>query len=184
MITGERRACNHIDPSSSSSFHALSYNYLTAAELSTRQIEYATLVDKQGNIVLSPNNEALTGTSWNPAGLVAAALKTKKRYSRIAKVAWKDLQVEVAPIWHERVNPLLPTSALHPNVTHASALMRYTATPVWIGADKSLPVDGVLISGGMTLQLLPSTQACVSAHHIFWHNVRLYSCRAYQTASH
>jgi hypothetical protein len=88
------------------------------------------------------------GEVYDPAGgLVTAVLSTKQRFLRTTTISYAELAAENSSVWYERINPLLKASSLHPNTTHSEALIRYTATPVWITDDRTLSVDGVLISG-------------------------------------
>lgn len=99
-------------------------------EIKARNIEYATLVDKNSRIIVSANANR-TGEFFNPNNLVSKALKTAKQIKSSEIVSWKELQKE---------SPPLPSG-----FNNQAALIRYTITPV--KEAKTGEVYGALISG-------------------------------------
>jgi hypothetical protein len=59
-----------------------------------------------------------------------------------------ELQTFSAPVWRDEFTPSTPNSKLHPSVTGAESLIRWTGTPLWInGPDSTGLPDGAYITG-------------------------------------
>jgi hypothetical protein len=59
-----------------------------------------------------------------------------------------ELQTFSAPVWRDKLLPTTPNSKLHPSVTGAESLIRWTGTPLWItGPDSAGMPDGAYITG-------------------------------------
>ena len=99
-------------------------------EVEARNIEYATLVGSDREIIASANVDR-TGEIFDPGNLVSTVLQNPLQIQATDIVAWEDLQ---------REQPPLPA-----DFGNRSALVRYTATPV--KATDSDEVVGVLVSG-------------------------------------
>jgi twitching motility protein PilJ len=113
----------------------------------TMNIEYATLVDRNGRIIANANNNR-RGEVFNPNHLVNVVLNNPARQLRATElVPWAELQKE---------NPPLPMG-----FRRQDALIRYTMTPVLDpNNDKLL---GVFISGDIVNQKLPIVQHTLEA---------------------
>lgn len=99
-------------------------------EVKARNIEYATLVSNDLEIIASANADR-TGEVFDPEGLVGTVLQNPRQIKASAIVPWEELQKEQPP---------LPAG-----FTNQNALIRYTFTPVT--APESDQVVGVLVSG-------------------------------------
>ncbi|MEL6459481.1 MAG: ATP-binding protein [Cyanobacteria bacterium J06621_15] len=110
-------------------------------EIDARNIEYATLVDKDARIIVNANADR-TGEIFNPNNLVSEAFKLDKQIKSSEIVSWQELQKE---------SPPLPKG-----LKKQSALIRYTVTS--IKDPKNNEVLGALISG----DIVNSKQAIVS----------------------
>lgn len=99
-------------------------------EIQARNIEYATLVGNDLNIISNANaNRA--GEKFDPQGLVGAVLQNPRQIKTSAIVSWAELQAEQPP--------------LPEGFSGQDALIRYTVTPV--SDPDSEAVIGVLVSG-------------------------------------
>ena len=99
-------------------------------EITARNIEYATLVGKDLQIIASANADR-TGERFDPEGLVGTVLAHPRQLKASAIVSWSELEKE---------SPPLPNG-----FANRDALVRYTVTPV-----RDSDTDGVigaLISG-------------------------------------
>jgi methyl-accepting chemotaxis protein len=108
-------------------------------EVQARNIEYATLIGRDGKIIVGANADR-TGETLDPYGLVSRVLKDPQQIKVSEQVTWEELQKE---------NPPLPDG-----FSGEDALIRYTVTPVF-GADNPDQVVGVLLSGDIVNQKLP-----------------------------
>ncbi len=103
---------------------------ILANEIKARKIEYATLVSKDGKIILNANNDR-EGEEFNPDNLVSEVLKNPKQIKANSIVRWSELSKE---------SPLLPEG-----FKNQDALIRYTLTPVKDPTTQA--VIGALIAG-------------------------------------
>ena len=103
---------------------------ILANEIKARKIEYATLVSKDGKIILNANNDR-EGEEFNPDNLVTQVLNNSKQIKATSIVSWSELSKE---------SPLLPEG-----FKNQDALIRYTLTPV--RDPNTQEVIGALISG-------------------------------------
>ena len=99
-------------------------------EIKARKIEYATLVGKDLRIIVNANNNR-AGEVFNPNNLVKAVFNDPRQIKASAVVNGNELAKESPP--------------LPPGFTAQDALIRYTVTPVFDPANKS--VIGALVSG-------------------------------------
>ena len=99
-------------------------------EVQARNIEYATLVGSDLEIIASANANR-QGETFDPQGLVGTVLQNPRQIKANAIVSWDELQ---------REQPPLPAG-----FANEDALIRYTFTPV--KATNSEQVVGVLVSG-------------------------------------
>ncbi|MEB3212642.1 MAG: methyl-accepting chemotaxis protein [Leptolyngbyaceae bacterium] len=99
-------------------------------EITARNIEYATLVDRQARIIASANANR-RGEVFDPAGLVTQVFANPEQIKTTEIVTWEELQKE---------NPPLPEG-----FANQDALIRYTVTPV--RNPQTQEVIGALISG-------------------------------------
>jgi twitching motility protein PilJ len=99
-------------------------------EIEARDIEYATLVGRDLNIIASANANRI-GQKFDPNGLVGTVLANPRQIKTSAIVPWTELQTEQPP--------------LPDGIEGQDALIRYTITPVT--ARNSDEVVGVLVSG-------------------------------------
>ncbi|MFZ4664868.1 MAG: methyl-accepting chemotaxis protein [Prochlorotrichaceae cyanobacterium] len=125
-------------------------------EVEARQIEYATLVDRNA-IVLASANADRTGQTFNPNDLVTAAFASGKQIKATEIVSWKELQTEKPP--------------LPPTVNNSDALIRYTVTPVRNPANAS--IVGALISGDIVNGKPPIVQRTLEAFDVGYSAVYL-----------
>ncbi|WP_199305838.1 methyl-accepting chemotaxis protein [Pseudanabaena sp. FACHB-2040] len=84
-------------------------------EIQARQIEYATLVGNDLNIIVNANANR-TGERFDPEGLVGTVLQNPRQIKASAVVSWEELQREAPP--------------LPEGFAGQDALIRYTITPV------------------------------------------------------
>ncbi len=101
-------------------------------EIKARNIEYATLVDKDSRIIVNANADR-TGEIFNPNNLVSEALKSPKQIKSTEIISWEELEKE---------SPPLPTE-----LEKKMGLIRYTVTS--IKDPKNGEVLGALISGDL-----------------------------------
>ena len=115
-------------------------------EIKARNIEYATLVDKNSRIIVSPNANR-TGEVFNPNNLVSEALKSPKQIQSSEIVSWEELK---------RESPPLPSG-----FDNQEALIRYIVTCV--KDPKTGEALGALISGDIVNKKLPIVNQSVVA---------------------
>jgi twitching motility protein PilJ len=99
-------------------------------EISSRQIEYATLVGKDKTIIVNANADR-SGQVFDPDNLVQSVLDNGQQIKVSSIVSKQELSQEAPPSLSK--------------ITGEEALIRYTATPVQDPSNKE--VIGVLISG-------------------------------------
>ena len=117
-------------------------------EIKARNIEYATLVDRNARIIVNANANR-NGEIFNPNNLVSEAFKSKEQIKSSEIVSWEELQKE---------SPPLPKG-----LKKQSALIRYTVT--CIKDPKDGEVLGALISGDIVNSKLPIVRQSVKARH-------------------
>ena len=117
-------------------------------EIKARNIEYATLVDRNARIIVNANVNR-NGEVFNPNNLVSEAFKSKEQIKSSEIVSWEELQKE---------SPPLPKG-----LKKQSALIRYTVT--CIKDPKDGEVLGALISGDIVNSKLPIVRQSVKARH-------------------
>ncbi|BAY80835.1 integral membrane sensor signal transduction histidine kinase [Calothrix parasitica NIES-267] len=117
-------------------------------EIEARNIEYATLVDRDARIIVSANANR-TGEVFNPNNLVSEAFKLKKQIKSSEIVSWEELQKE---------SPQLPKG-----FKKQSALIRYTVTSIKDSKDGE--VLGALISGDIVNNKRPIVSQSVKAQY-------------------
>ena len=115
-------------------------------EINARNIEYATLVGANKNIIVNAN-QSRVGQSFDPQGLVTKALKTGKQIKSTELVSWKDIATEKPP--------------LPEGFKEQDALIRYTVTPVKNINGKE--IVGALVSGDIVNNKLPIVEKSVEA---------------------
>ncbi|MBD2091535.1 GAF domain-containing protein [Microcoleus sp. FACHB-1515] len=119
---------------------------ILANELKSRNIEYATLIGTDGQIIANANRDR-SGQPFDPQGLVKAVLNNPRQIKASAIVSWAELQQEAPPL---------------PNgFSNQDALIRYVATPV-INPDTQRLV-GVLLSGDLVNGKAPIATDTVDA---------------------
>ncbi len=104
-------------------------------EIRARQIEYATLVDKDLRIIVNANADR-KGESFDPNNLVSQVLKQPKQITANQIVSWQELKKE---------SPPLPEGLTNQDTVKQGALIRYTVTPV--KDPKTDQVIAALVSG-------------------------------------
>jgi twitching motility protein PilJ len=113
----------------------------------TMDIEYATLIDRNGRIIANANTNR-RGEVFNPNNLVGLIVRNPARQLKATElVSWAELQKE---------NPPLPMG-----FRRQDALIRYTLTPVL--DPKNDKLLGVFISGDIVNQKLPIVQHTLEA---------------------
>ena len=117
-------------------------------EIKARNIEYATLVDRNARIIVNANANR-NGEIFNPNNLVSEAFKSKEQIKSSEIVSWEELQKE---------SPPLPKG-----LKKQSVLIRYTVT--CIKDPKDGEVLGALISGDIVNSKLPIVRQSVKARH-------------------
>ncbi|HEY9625571.1 MAG TPA: methyl-accepting chemotaxis protein [Crinalium sp.] len=115
-------------------------------EIKAREIEYATLVDRNLRIIANANANR-RGAVFNPNNLASRVLQNPEQIKTTEVVPWEELQRELPP--------------LPDGFNGQDALIRYTATPV--RDPNSQSVIGVLISGDIVNQKLPIVQRTIGA---------------------
>ena len=115
-------------------------------EIEARNIEYATLVGSDMEIIASANaNRA--GQKFDPQGLVGTVLQNPRQIKASAIVSWEELQTEEPP--------------LPEGFANQDALVRYTITPVQSRTTDE--VVGALVSGDIVNGKTDIPQATLSA---------------------
>ena len=99
-------------------------------ETTARNIEYATLVDRNARIIVNANTDR-RGQLFDPDGLVSSVLASPQQIKASSTITWDELQQE---------SPTLP-----PGFTDSDALIRYTVTPIINPTNNG--VIGALVSG-------------------------------------
>jgi len=117
-------------------------------EIKARNIEYATLVDRNARIIVNANANR-NGEVFNPNNLVSEAFKLKEQIKSSEIVSWEELQKE---------SPPLPKG-----LKKQSALIRYTVT--CIKDPKDGEVLGALISGDIVNSKLPIVRQSAKAQN-------------------
>ena len=117
-------------------------------EIKARNIEYATLVDRNARIIVNANANR-NGEFFNPNNLVSEAFKLKEQIKSSEIVSWEELQKE---------SPPLPKG-----LKKQSALIRYTVT--CIKDPKDGEVLGALISGDIVNSKLPIVRQSAKAQN-------------------
>uniref|UniRef100_A0A0G4F367 Uncharacterized protein n=1 Tax=Chromera velia CCMP2878 TaxID=1169474 RepID=A0A0G4F367_9ALVE len=115
-----------------------------AAEITNRKIEYATLLDANGMIVVNANSNR-TGELWDPAGLVTI-MRNHWSLGQIKTteiLAFTDVRRENPPIHRERDQEADPSPPLHPWDTGTDPLVRWMLTPI-VSSGSLL---GILVAG-------------------------------------
>jgi twitching motility protein PilJ len=115
-------------------------------EITARNIEYATLVDRQARIIASANANR-RGEVFDPDGLVTQVFANPEQIKATEIVSWEELQKE---------NPPLPEG-----VDNEDALIRYTVTPV--RNPQTQEVIGALVSGDIVNDKLAIAQSTLEA---------------------
>lgn len=116
-------------------------------EIKARDIEYATLVGKDRQIIVNANADR-TGETFDPNNLVSEVFKNPSQQIKTSQiVSWAELTKESPP-------------ALK-NLTKQDALIRYTVTPV--KDSKTGAVVGALVSGDIVNGKLPIVKNTVAA---------------------
>ncbi|GFE70382.1 GAF domain-containing protein [Chroococcus sp. FPU101] len=106
---------------------------LLRQEIKIQNLDYATLVSPNLEIIASGNPSTRTGEKFNPNQLVSSVLKQPRQLSTSEIVPWQDFQKEGT----ERSK----------NLTNQDALIRYTLTPVKTSDNGK--VIGVLVAGNI-----------------------------------
>jgi twitching motility protein PilJ len=115
-------------------------------EIKAREIEYATLVSKNQQIIINANYKR-TGETFDPHNLVSQVIINPQQIKTSEIVKWSDLQKEKPP--------------LPPDFSPTDALIRYTVTPV---RDRDTrEVLGVLVSGDIINNKYPIVQKTIDA---------------------
>ncbi|MEO1521129.1 MAG: methyl-accepting chemotaxis protein [Cyanobacteria bacterium J06633_2] len=115
-------------------------------EITARNIEYATLVNRQAQIIASANANR-RGEVFDPNGLVTQVFANPEQIKTTEIVSWSELQQE---------NPPLPEG-----FANQDALIRYTVTPV--RDPQTREVLGALISGDIVNNKLAIAEGTLSA---------------------
>jgi len=115
-------------------------------EAKARDIEYATLVGKNLQIIANANRDR-TGEIFNPNNLVSEVLSSSQQIKTSAIVSGAELAKE---------SPVLP-----PGVVNQDVLIRYVVTPVIDPATKK--IIGTLVSGDIVNGKLPIVEATLKA---------------------
>lgn len=113
-------------------------------EIEARNIEYATLVDTNKQIIVNANSNR-SGQIFDPNGLISKVLKNPQQIKTSQIVSWQELNTEKPP--------------LPEGIAQEDALIRYTATPVFNNGQ----VVGVLLSGDIVNGKLPIVERSVTA---------------------
>ncbi|WP_421656772.1 GAF domain-containing protein [Leptothermofonsia sp. ETS-13] len=115
-------------------------------EVKAHKMEYATLVDKDGRILVNANVNR-RGEKFDPNGLVNEAMKSARQIKASAIVPWSELAKE---------SPPLPAG-----FTHQDALIRYVVTPV--RDPNSQAVIGALVFGDIVNRKLPIVEGTLNS---------------------
>lgn len=115
-------------------------------ETTARNIEYATLVDRNARIIVNANTDR-RGQLFDPDGLVSRVLASPQQVKASSIITWDELQQE---------SPPLPTG-----FTNSDALIRYTVTPILNPANNG--VIGALVSGDIVNSKLPIVEQTLDA---------------------
>ena len=113
-------------------------------EIKARNIEYATLVDTNKQIIVNANSDR-SGQIFDPNGLISKVLQNPQQIKTSQIVSWQELNAEKPP--------------LPEGIEQTDALIRYTATPVF----NNRQVVGVLLSGDIVNGKLPIVKNTVTA---------------------
>lgn len=115
-------------------------------EVTARKMEYATLVDRRGRIVVGANADR-TGQMFIPGNFIREVIDDPRQLKVTAVVPWSELQKEKPPLPKE----------LEP----VDALIRYTFTPVRDNVTER--VIGVLISGDIVNGKTPIVEQAINS---------------------
>ncbi len=115
-------------------------------EIEANNIEYATLVGKDLQIVVNANADR-TGETFNPNNLVSEVFKNPRQIQASQIISWDDLVKESPPALKSLVKQ--------------DALIRYTVTPV--KDSKTGTVVGALVAGDIVNGKLPIVENTLKA---------------------
>lgn len=115
-------------------------------EVQASNIEYATLVGKNRQIIVNANADR-TGETFDPNNLVSEVLKNPQQLQASQIVSWTELAKE-AP-------------SLHKGFANQDALIRYTITPVQ--DSKTGTVVGAIVAGDIVNGKLPIVENTLKA---------------------
>jgi twitching motility protein PilJ len=115
-------------------------------EVKARKMEYATLVDREGRILVNANANR-RGERFDPAGLVSEAMRTARQLKASAIVPWSELAKELPP---------LPSG-----FTNQDGLIRYVVTPV--KDPNTQAVIGALVFGDIVNNKRPIVEGTLNS---------------------
>ncbi|MEM9218903.1 MAG: methyl-accepting chemotaxis protein [Cyanobacteria bacterium P01_F01_bin.150] len=115
-------------------------------ETLARNIEYATLVDRNARIIVNANANR-QGQLFDPDGLVSQVLENPQQLKASSIVTWEELQKE---------SPEFPAGFVN-----SDALIRYTVTPIINPANND--AIGALVSGDIVNNKLPIVEKTLDA---------------------
>jgi methyl-accepting chemotaxis protein PixJ len=113
-----------------------SIQQILAKETQILNLEYATLVGKDGRIIINANPSNRVGEKFDPSNLVSQAIAQSRQISSNEIVTWGELQKEKA--------------SLPSGLNNQDALIRYTVTP--IKSPENGRLIGVLVAGDVVNQ--------------------------------
>jgi twitching motility protein PilJ len=117
-------------------------------EVKARKMEYATLVGRDGRIIVNANADR-TGQIFTPNNFIREVINDPRQLKVTAVVPWSELQKEKPP---------LPA-----NIKPQDALIRYTFTAVRDNMAKGKPIIGVLISGDIVNSKTPIVEQAINS---------------------
>jgi hypothetical protein len=89
------------------------------------------------------------------AGLVSDTLTNAIGYTRVGLISAAELAAFKVLLWRDKLDAATPDSALHPSVTQAEALIRWTSVPMFANGNTGT-TNGSTPFGGESLHTLLS----------------------------
>jgi methyl-accepting chemotaxis protein PixJ len=135
-----------------------SIQQILAKETQILNLEYATLVGKDGRIIINANPSNRVGEKFDPSNLVSQVIAQSRQISSNEIVSWGELQKEKA--------------SLPSGLNNQDALIRYTVTP--IKSPENGRLIGVLVAGDVVNQDETIVRATVETRDEGYSAVYLY----------
>lgn len=104
---------------------------MLAAQIPLRKIEFSAFFGADRRLRANPTTSAYIGQQWDtPSGSLQLVLDTGESRITSEIIPYAEYQTFNSTKWIKKASTASPTSALHPDVTHADVLVRFACIPV------------------------------------------------------